>query len=67
MIKYKNKKSQAVLEYAAVIVIVAAVLVSMSGYIKRTLQERYKQAGDVYGDGFIYSPSETSRNKDIDK
>ena len=67
MLKYTNKKAQAILEYSAVIIIVAVGLVGISSYLKRNLQGRYKQAADVYGDGFLYSSSGTVRQQDVDK
>ena len=45
----KNKKSQAVVAYAALIAFVAAALIAMSVYLQRRIQGSYKQAGDSIG------------------
>ena len=44
-----SKSSQVILAYAILIVVVIAVFLSMSGYIKRRLQGSYKKAADVFG------------------
>lgn len=54
------KKTQSILEYTLLIVILAAAFVGMSAYLKRSLQGRYKQTGDVFGGGFLYSPNATT-------
>jgi hypothetical protein len=51
---YKFKKVQSSIEYAALIVILAAVAISVSVYLKRASQGRMKQAADSYGSGMQY-------------
>ena len=45
----KNRKSQAVVIYAALIAFVAVTLIVMSVYLQRRIQGSYKAAGDAYG------------------
>jgi Flp pilus assembly pilin Flp len=52
-------KAQSILEYVAVIGIIAAVLIVMGVYYKRAVQGRYRQAGDVFGGGEQYQPGVT--------
>lgn len=39
------------MEYIAVIILVIAVFIAMGAYYKRSLQARWRQAGDVLGGG----------------
>lgn len=60
MLKYfqnKRKKGQSTLEYAILIVIIIAALLSIQVYIKRGVQGRFKSATDDIGDQ--YSPGYT--------
>lgn len=41
-------------EYATLVVVVAAALVGMSIYVKRALQGRWRAVGDVFGQGRQY-------------
>jgi len=55
MFKYLNnrkKKGQSTLEYAILIIIIIAALLSIQSYIKRGVQGRLKQAADDIGDQF---------------
>jgi len=45
------KKSQVILYYTALIVIVILALVILGGYIQRRVQGIYQQAGDSIGEG----------------
>ena len=47
-----NRKGQSTLEYAILIIIIIAALVSLQTYIKRGVQGRLKQSTDDIGDGF---------------
>ncbi|MCF7875374.1 MAG: hypothetical protein K9L99_05895 [Candidatus Omnitrophica bacterium] len=51
---YRFRKTQSTIEYAALIVILAAVAISVSVYLKRASQGRMKQAADAYGSGMQY-------------
>ncbi|MBP7087747.1 MAG: hypothetical protein KBB01_00465 [Candidatus Omnitrophica bacterium] len=44
-----SKQSQVILVYAILIVVIIAVFLAMSGYIKRRLQGSYKKAADTFG------------------
>lgn len=46
-----NNKAQSFLEYTVVILVIIGILIFMGGYYKRSLQGRYRQAGDVLGGG----------------
>lgn len=53
MINYfHNRKGQSTLEYAILIVIIIAALLSIQVYIKRGIQGRFKSATDDIGDQF---------------
>ncbi|MDO8661650.1 MAG: hypothetical protein Q7K98_00295 [Candidatus Omnitrophota bacterium] len=49
-------KAQSILEYITIIAVIAAVFIAMGAYYKRSLQARYRQAGDVLGGGEQYTP-----------
>ncbi|MFH0854897.1 MAG: hypothetical protein V1869_00035 [Candidatus Omnitrophota bacterium] len=51
-----TNKAQTVIEYIAVVTLLAAVFIAMGAYYKRGLQERLKQAGDAIGSGEQYTP-----------
>lgn len=48
----KNKKGQSTLEYAILIIIIIAALLSLQAYIKRGVQGRLKSATDDIGDQY---------------
>ena len=48
----KNKKGQSTLEYAILIIIIIAALLSLQTYVKRGVQGRLKQSADDVGDQF---------------
>jgi len=47
-----DRKGQSTLEYAILIVVIIAALISLQTYIKRGLQGRLKSSADDIGDGF---------------
>lgn len=49
--------AQSSLEYVVVITVIIGVLIAMGTYYKRSLQGRFRQAGDVLGGGEQYTPS----------
>lgn len=51
-----NNKAQSFLEYAIVILVIIGVFIFAGSYYKRSLQGRYRQAGDVLGGGEQYTP-----------
>ena len=54
----RRKKGQSTLEYAILIIIIMAALLSIQMYIKRGVQGRFKSAADDIGDQF--SPGNTN-------
>jgi len=48
---YNNRKAMSVVEYSLLIAIVIAALVAMQVYVKRAINGRWKDAGDVFGFG----------------
>ena len=57
-INRRKKKGQSTLEYAILIIIVMAALLSIQVYVKRGVQGRFKSAADDIGDQF--SPGNTN-------
>jgi len=55
----KYSKSQSMLAYAALFGLVAAALIILSIYLKRSIQGRYRQSADVFGQGTQYQPGST--------
>ncbi|MDD4953399.1 MAG: hypothetical protein PHG40_00645 [Candidatus Omnitrophica bacterium] len=55
----KPGKAQGFLEYAVFIMVIAAALFAMRIYFARAIQEKYRQAGDVFGEGEQYQPGVT--------
>jgi len=51
-----SSKAQSIIEYVAIIMVIIAVFIAMGAYYKRSLQARYRQAGDVLGGGEQYTP-----------
>ncbi|MBF0479876.1 MAG: hypothetical protein HQL26_10375 [Candidatus Omnitrophica bacterium] len=62
---FKRGKGQSTLEYAILIIIIAAALLSMQAYIKRGISGRMKQSADDIGGQF--SPGNTKVNKVVTK
>jgi len=52
MFIHLHKKGQGTLEYAVIIAVIVAALLTMQIYIKRGLQGRFRQASDDIGDQF---------------
>lgn len=46
-----TRKAQSIVEYIAVIIVVIAVFVAIWKYYQRSLQGKFRQAGDVIGGG----------------
>lgn len=57
-----GEKGQSTLEYAILIVIVAAALISIQTYINRGLQGRMRQATDDIGDQYSAGKTTVFRN-----
>ena len=55
-----DRKGQSFLQYGLLIIVIAAALISMRIYATRSLQERYRQAADVFGQGEQYEPGLTT-------
>lgn len=49
---YKIRKAQSTIEYAMMIACLAAALLGMQFYVKRSLQGRFKEAGDDIGEQY---------------
>jgi len=49
-----NAKAQSMIEYVAIIIVLIGVFIAMGTYYKRSLQGRYRQAGDALGAGAQY-------------
>ncbi|MBP7087754.1 MAG: hypothetical protein KBB01_00500 [Candidatus Omnitrophica bacterium] len=60
----KPRKAQSTLEYALLITVVIAVLLSMQAYIKRGMQGKFKDVTDQIGDQ--YSPGLTQGTYHLD-
>ena len=54
-----NKQAQAVLMYVVLTAIIVAALMAMRTYFARSVQEKFRQAGDVFGGGEQYEPGVT--------
>ena len=61
--KKLTHKAQSIIEYVAVIIVIIAVFIVMGTYYKRSLQARYRQAGDVLGGGEQYTSPSTQTGK----
>lgn len=53
-IKISVHRAQSIIEYAAVIIVIIAVFIAMTAYYKRSLQGRYREAGDALSAGGQY-------------
>lgn len=56
---YKAKKAFSTLEYAVLIAVTVAALITMSVYIKRAVSGRFKDTADSFGFGRQYDPKTT--------
>ncbi|MCP3685701.1 MAG: hypothetical protein GY861_23895 [bacterium] len=61
--RFRKSKGQSTVEYAVLIAIVIAALISIQMYIKRGVQGRLKSAADDIGDQ--YSSGNTNFRKDV--
>ncbi len=52
--KEKKSKSQSLIEYVAIILVIIGVFIAMGAYYKRGLMGKYRQAGDVLSAGGVY-------------
>ena len=55
-----SRHGSAMMEYAALIAIVAAALISMAVYIKRAVSGKYREVGDAFGHGEQFEPGVTT-------
>lgn len=54
-----KKKGSLTIEYAVLIAIVAAALLGMAVYLKRSLCGKWREVGDTFGHGRQYEPNAT--------
>ena len=54
-IKKLIPKAQSIIEYVVIVAVVACAILAMGFYFKRSLQGKYRQAGDVLGGGEQYT------------
>ena len=60
---FNNKKAQSTLEYAILIIIIIAALLSLQVYVKRGIQGRLKSATDDVGEQYTQAtPANRSRS-----
>jgi hypothetical protein len=59
MLMRLRKKGQSVVEFAAVVMFILAAFLIFQKYIVRSFSGRWKQVGDVLGQGRIYDPKKT--------
>lgn len=57
--KRRNKNAQSFIEYAILIILVVGALLAMRAYMVRTVQDKYRQTGDVFGEGEQYEKGVT--------
>ncbi|MCX5698276.1 MAG: hypothetical protein NTX01_01055 [Candidatus Omnitrophica bacterium] len=55
-IKKLSPKAQSIVEYAAIILVIIGVCITAGVYYQRSLQGKYRQAGDFLGGGEQYTP-----------
>ena len=55
----RKNKAQSTLEYAVLIIVVAAALFAMQAYFKRGVQGKMRDTADNIGGGAMYSPGAT--------
>jgi hypothetical protein len=56
----KNHQGQSLLAYVVLTAVIVAALVAMRVYFVRSIQEKYRQVGDVFGQGDQYGPGVTT-------
>lgn len=52
--KRRDRKGQSFIEYAILVVLVVGALLAMRTYMVRSVQEKYRQSADVFGEGGQY-------------
>lgn len=52
----KNRKAQSIVEYLGILIVVIGIFIVAGVYYQRSLQGKYKQAGDALGGGEQYTP-----------
>lgn len=55
----RKDKAQSFLEYAILIAVAAGVLIAMSIYVVRAVQEKFRSSADVFGQGQQYEKGVT--------
>jgi cobalamin synthase len=50
-------RAQSIIEYLVIVAVVISAFLAMGLYFKRSLQGKYRQAGDVLGSGEQYTPA----------
>ncbi len=55
----KSKQAQSLLAYVVLTAVIVAALLAMRVYFVRSVQEKFRQAGDVFGAGEQYEPGVT--------
>lgn len=58
-VKMQNK-AQGLLAYMIFIAVIAGALITMKFFLQRTVQEKYRQSSDVWGEGEQYEPNRTT-------
>lgn len=53
-------RGQTAVEYAVLLVVVVAALLTMAVYAKRALTGKWREAGDTFGYGRQYEPQATT-------
>ena len=53
-------RGQSIVEYAVLVAVVVAMLLSMAIYVKRALCGRWRQTGDVFGYGRQFEAGKTN-------
>lgn len=58
-------RGQSFLEYSVIIIVIAAALIAMRVYLVRSVQEKYRQSADVFGEGEQYAQgvTQTTENR----
>jgi len=61
----KKNKAQSTLEYAVLIIVIAAALLAMQAYFKRGIQGRARSSADEISGGLMYAPGETTAQSTV--
>lgn len=54
--RLKSNSAQSIIEYTVVLILLIGIMIVAGAYYKRSLQGRYRQAGDILGGGEQYTP-----------